>query len=63
MAESTRVITNKIKKRVTVPMSGLMENNSKVIGTMVNKMEKEFSLTLRVKLEKEIGKTVNVNLG
>ena len=63
MAESTLVITNKIKKRVTVHMSGLMENNSKVIGMMDNKMEKGFSLTLRVKLEKEIGKMVNVNLG
>ena len=63
MAESILVITNKIKKKVLEPTSGLMANNLKVIGTMDNKMEKEFSLTLRVKLEKVIGKTVNVNLG
>lgn len=63
MAESTPVITNRIKKRVTVPMSGLMANNSKATGSTDNKMEKEFSLILKDKLEKVIGKTVNVNLG
>ena len=63
MAESTPAITNKIKKKVTVPTSGLMANNSKATGSTDNKTGKEFSLILKDKLEKVIGKTVNVNLG
>ena len=63
MAESILAITNQIKKRVTVHTFGLMENNSKAIGSTGNKTEKEFSLTLKDKLEKVLGKTVNVKVG
>ena len=58
MVEDMRVNTLTIAKMDTVPIFGLMEDNTEVTGKTENSMEKDFTNQLTVKKRKDSGKRV-----
>ena len=57
MVASTLVSFQKISKMASVYLCGLTENNMRACGKMVSKTEKEYLKIVKVKKEKENGKT------
>lgn len=63
MVDLILVIISMIRNKDMVLISGLIIKNSKETGKTVNNTEKEFSLILKVKQEKALGRRANEKIG